>query len=53
MLSVLPSENICEITDNVKNELAKQVRVHYKKYPKALQLQASGNVMPPTVENHK
>lgn len=53
LLSVLPSGNICAITDNVKAELANQVREHYKKYPKALELQASGNVMPPTVANHK
>jgi len=28
------------------------VRVHYKKYPKALGLQASGEVVPATVANH-
>jgi coproporphyrinogen III oxidase len=53
LLNVLPEENVCEITDKVKAELAKQVREHYKKYPKALQLQASGNLVPPTVKNHQ
>ena len=41
------------ISDQVKCELASAVRSHFKKYPEALNLQASGNVIPPTVQNHK
>jgi len=29
------------------------VRTHYKAYPEALSLQASGDIIPPTVDNHK
>jgi len=32
--------------------LAKAVRKHYKKYPEALSMQASGEHIPSTVENH-
>lgn len=51
-LRVLPEENVCAITDILKPKLAQQVREHYKQYPEALKLQASGNIVPPTVKNH-
>ncbi len=41
------------VEDEVKQRLANVVREHYKKYPEALNMQASGNIVPPTVENHK
>ncbi|MDP5099093.1 MAG: coproporphyrinogen III oxidase [Crocinitomicaceae bacterium] len=53
LLSVLPKGKTCLITNDVKTELAKQIRAHYKKYPSAVQLQASGNIIPPTVKNHQ
>lgn len=36
-----------------KQKLADAVREHYKKYPKALSMQASGNTIPSTVSNHE
>ncbi|MDF1877445.1 coproporphyrinogen III oxidase [Sulfurimonas sp. SAG-AH-194-L11] len=36
-----------------KIKLANAVREHYKKYPQALSMQASGNTIPSTVGNHK
>jgi len=36
-----------------KEKLAQVVREHYKKYPEALSMQASGNTVPSTVSNHK
>ena len=36
-----------------KEKLAQVVRKHYKKYPQALSMQASGNTVPSTVSNHK
>jgi len=36
-----------------KEKLASVVREHYKKYPEALSMQASGNTIPATVSNHK
>ena len=41
------------IDDKVKSALANTVRNHYKKHPEALALQASGDVIPPTVANHR
>ncbi|MBL4623743.1 MAG: hypothetical protein JKY42_01160 [Flavobacteriales bacterium] len=53
LLNVLPSEKKCPVSDSTKRELAEQVREHYKEHPEALKLQASGNIIPPTVQNHK
>ena len=41
------------IDEPVKKALANAVRKHYKQYPEAMALQASGNVIPPTVANHR
>jgi coproporphyrinogen III oxidase len=40
------------IDKETKECLVEVVRRHYKKYPQALSLQASGNTVPPTVKNH-
>lgn len=40
------------ITDEVKRAWADRVRAHYAAHPEALALQASGSVVPPTVQNH-
>ena len=53
LLEVLPNEKIVMVDEEVKKKLAHAVRIHYKKYPEALSLQASGGVIPDTVENHK
>ena len=41
------------IDEKTKEKLAQVVREHYKKYPEALSLQASGNTVPSTVSNHQ
>ncbi len=41
------------VDNDVKQRLADAVREHYKNFPEALSLQASGDIVPPTVENHK
>jgi coproporphyrinogen III oxidase len=41
------------VTEPARAALAQVVRAHYTKNPEALQLQASGNVVPPTVANHQ
>ena len=41
------------IDEDVKIKLAQIVREHYIKHPKALDLQAKGNSIPTTVQNHK
>lgn len=40
------------INTPTKVQLADVVRSHYKKYPEALSMQASGNTIPDTVANH-
>lgn len=41
------------VGEGEKRRLAEAVRRHYRRYPEALDLQAAGNVTPPTVENHQ
>ena len=53
IISVFPRGGKCEVNDEVKKKLAQAVRSHYQKNPEALKLQASGNVIPPTVQNHQ
>lgn len=43
----------CLVDEAVKRDLAQVVRRHYQKYPEALQYQASGGIIPPTVANHR
>ena len=47
-----PESGRVEVTDAMRAELAQVVREHYQAYPAALSLQASGDVVPPTVANH-
>ena len=53
LLKALPNEVPTPVDEKTKKALAKVVRKHYKKYPEALNMQASGNSVPPTVDNHK
>jgi coproporphyrinogen III oxidase len=52
LLDVLPSEVPTPVDIDTKKALANAVRTHYKKYPRALNMQASGAVIPDTVNNH-
>lgn len=51
LVAVINDKNL--IDEETKSKLADVVRKHYKKYPKALKMQASGNTIPNTVANHK
>jgi coproporphyrinogen III oxidase len=53
LVEVFPNKKIVLVDEEVKKKLANAVRRHYKKYPEALSLQASGGVIPDTVKNHK
>lgn len=53
LLACLPAGETSHIDTEVKRSLARAVRAHYQKNPEALALQASGNVVPPTVQNHR
>ncbi len=52
LLDALPEGKIVLVTKTVKKRLANAVRAHYKEFPEALSMQASGDVVPPTVDNH-
>lgn len=53
ILAALPNQGVCTIDDSIKQKLANAVRIHYQSHPEALDLQASGNTTPPTVDNHR
>ena len=53
ILAPLPELSPCPIGDEIKQALAEGIRAHYQAHPQALDMQASGNVIPPTVENHR
>ena len=53
IITALPEAQPSLVDESVKKKLASVVREHYKKYPEALSLQASGATVPSTVENHK
>lgn len=52
LVDVLPDTSPSPVGEEVKLNLAQTVREHYRKHPEALALQASGNVIAPTVDNH-
>jgi coproporphyrinogen III oxidase len=53
LLGALPNLGTCTIDEPIKQKLAEAVRTHYRKFPEALELQASGNSSPPTIDNHR
>jgi len=53
LLKALPNKVPTPVEENTKKALANAVRKHYNKYPQALSMQASGEIIPPTVDNHK
>ncbi|MDF7806844.1 coproporphyrinogen III oxidase [Pontiellaceae bacterium B12219] len=53
LIAALPNVGVCTIDEGVKKKLAAAVRAHYQQFPEALNMQASGNSTPPTVENHR
>ncbi len=53
LLDALPLTSVVSVNKEVKEALAGAIREHYKHNPEALSLQASGNTIPPTVDNHK
>ena len=52
LLDALPVEVPTPVDVETKKALATAVRTHYKKYPEALSMQASGETVPDTVNNH-
>jgi coproporphyrinogen III oxidase len=52
IIDALGGKGVVEVDESVKKRLAKSVREHYRAHPKALDMQASGNITPATVANH-
>ena len=53
LLAALGTGDEILVDNDVKQRLADAVREHYKSFPEALSMQASGDTVPLTVENHK
>ena len=52
LLEALPKVMPTPVEVETKKALANAVRTHYTTYPEALSMQASGESVPPTVDNH-
>lgn len=53
MIDCLADEYVCPVEDDTKQALANCLRAHYQAHPAAIDMQASGNTIPPTVNNHR
>jgi len=53
LVDSLSDDDICLVDTETKKKLANAVRKHYQTHPEAINMQASGNTVPPTVANHK
>ena len=53
LLDALPAGDLVVVDDDTKRALAAAVRAFYRANPAALDLQARGDVVPPTVANHR
>lgn len=53
LVAVLSETSPSLVDEPTKRALAQVVRRHYQLHPEALALQASGDVIPPTVANHR
>ncbi|MDX8389750.1 MAG: coproporphyrinogen III oxidase [Mariprofundaceae bacterium] len=53
LIDSLPAMSPCLVDERVKKSLADVVRHHYMTHPDAIDMQASGNMVPTTVNNHK
>jgi len=47
-----PETPVCLVDEATKQKLAAEVRAHYHAHPEAIAMQASGEVIPSTVQNH-
>ena len=52
LVAALPDTSPALVDTEVKRKLAAVVRNHYRAHPEAIDMQASGNTVPPTVKNH-
>ncbi len=53
LIDCLPTTPLVKINDDIKHQLAIAIRLFYQQTPQAIDLQAKGNVVPATVQNHR
>jgi coproporphyrinogen III oxidase len=53
IIAALPETSPALVDEAAKQKLAAVVRSHYRAHPEAINMQASGDVIPPTVQNHR
>ncbi len=53
LIDALPEGSRVAVDERVKKRLANALREHYHQFPEALGMQASGEIIPPTVQNHR
>jgi coproporphyrinogen III oxidase len=53
LIAALPEAAPAPVDEAVKRQLAAVVRAHYRTHPEAIAMQASADVPPPTVQNHR
>lgn len=53
IVACLPEEVPTPVSAEARLKLAQIIREHYRRHPEALRLQARGNIIPPTVQNHR
>lgn len=53
ILAALPEGEPCHVDEPARARLAVALREFYRDHPEALELQARGDVVPPTVDNHR
>lgn len=52
LVAALPDTSPAPVDDGVKRAFAEIVRRHYTAHPEAIEMQARGDIVPPTVANH-
>jgi len=53
LIDALPERSPCTVDETAKQRLAAEVRSHYQAHPEAIAMQASGEIIPSTVQNHR
>ncbi len=53
LIAALPDSSPVQLDAMAKEKLAAVVRNHYRSHPEAMNMQASGDTIPSTVDNHK
>ena len=53
IVAALPQGSPSHVSEEVRAELARVLREFYRAHPEAIELQARGEALPPTIDNHR